>query len=234
MVIGKGLISITFQLKYGHDSSFLIFASGVSNSKCIDENQYNRERKLLQETIIKYPDAHFVYFSTCSVYDTSLSSSRYVIHKLEMENIVSSNATTFSIFRVSNLVGQSSNPNTMINFFINHITTGQHFEVWKNTNRNLLDVEDMALLVNGILENKYKTNSIINIAHKVSYSTPEIVNLISEYCGKSGNYTVVNKGSSYQIDLSEINEFIMKLPSEALEKNYLSFLLNKYYAVFKV
>jgi len=233
MVIGKGLIAKIFQSKYGYDSSFIIFASGVSNSTCIDETEYDRERTLLMKTISNNTNAHLVYFSTCSIYDSSLSNSRYVLHNLEMENIINSNAKLFSIFRVSNLVGKSSNPNTMINFFIEKITTGQHFEVWKNSNRNLIDVDDMALLVNAILDKKFKTNSIINIAHPIDYSISEIVNIITEFCGKSGNYTVVNKGRSYVIDLSEISDFNLQLPTAAFGKNYLSFLLNKYYAEFK-
>ena len=121
----------------------------------------------------------------------------------------------------------------MINFFIEKITTGQHFEVWKKSNRNLIDVDDMALLVNAILDKKFKTNSIINIAHPIDYSISEIVNIITEFCGKSGNYTVVNRGSSYVIDLSEISDFKLQLPTAAFGKNYLSFLLNKYYTEFK-
>ena len=58
------------------------FASGVSNSKCEDETQYDREYKLLLE---QPKDKHLVYFSSLSIYR---SNNRYNKHKKAMEQAV--------------------------------------------------------------------------------------------------------------------------------------------------
>src|ERR1022692_2990056 len=108
MVVGNGMVAKRFK-DYGTDENFLIFASGVANSKSTNEDDYKREFNLLQENINNNKDKTLVYFSTTSVNDPSELSSRYVAHKLNIERFIESNVKSYIIFRVSNLVGRSSN-----------------------------------------------------------------------------------------------------------------------------
>lgn len=51
MVIGNGMIAQRFA-SYKHNDDYVIFASGVSNSRMKDDVAYEREIKLLADTII--------------------------------------------------------------------------------------------------------------------------------------------------------------------------------------
>lgn len=67
---------------YSQKDDFIIFASGVSNSKNSDLTAYQREAALLEKLIAEYPGKTLVYFSTCSLYDPGEKGSLYYLHKL--------------------------------------------------------------------------------------------------------------------------------------------------------
>jgi hypothetical protein len=75
MIIGKGSIASILQDR----DDLVFFASGVSNSTCTDENEYEREFNLLK-TI--QTDQHVVYFSNLGVY---YKNDRYTQHKIDIE-----------------------------------------------------------------------------------------------------------------------------------------------------
>lgn len=91
----------------------LFFASGVSDSSCTDEEQYQREIDLLLEQ----PRAsHLVYFSSLGVLD---GNSRYYRHKRDMEVMVKTNFPKNTIIRLGN-ISFGDNPNTLINYLRAH------------------------------------------------------------------------------------------------------------------
>jgi hypothetical protein len=122
MIVGNGDIA-TFIKNGGLDrDDLLFFASGVSNSGCIDESEYEREAHLICD---QKANKHIVYFSSLSVY---YSDSRYTKHKREMEEMVKAMFNKFTIVRIGNITW-GSNPNTILNFFRRKIKNGEPFEV---------------------------------------------------------------------------------------------------------
>ena len=107
MVVGNGDIAGVLP-----ESDLLFFASGVSNSQCEDEAEYQREIDLLLEQ-----DAlqHIVYFSSLSIF---YSGTRYARHKLEMEKRVK-RFPSWTIIRIGNLTW-GNNPHTLINYLHAH------------------------------------------------------------------------------------------------------------------
>ena len=114
MIIGNGLIASLF--KENDLKNVMFFASGVSNSMETRKEEFLREENLIHKTISENPDTIFVYFSTCSIYDSSKTGSDYVLHKLKMEQIVKNSCTDYLILRVSNAVGNGGNPNLLMNY----------------------------------------------------------------------------------------------------------------------
>ncbi len=55
MVIGNGLIGCIFS-SFTKNDEIIIFASGVSNSKESNKNEFDREEKLLKTTISENPE----------------------------------------------------------------------------------------------------------------------------------------------------------------------------------
>ena len=227
MVIGTGMIGKRFEA-YQNDDRFVIFASGVSNSKNRIDAAYNREIQSLKQTIEEQQQKIFVYFSTCSLYDPEEENTPYVAHKKNVEHIVQSSCQRFRIFRVSNLVGRSNNPNTVLNFFVYHIRNQINFDLWSNASRNLLDIDDMYSIVDYILRGELHTNAVTNIANPSSYKVTEIVAAIEKRWQVQANYVPIPKGSTFNIDISAISEIIkqLKIPFPG---DYLAKLLEKYY-----
>ena len=227
MVIGNGMVAKRFE-SYKTNDQFLIFASGVSNSKNINPAAYERELILLQKAIKENPEKILVYFSTCSIYDPGEENSKYVLHKRTIEDLVQKQQEQFYIFRVSNLVGRSENRNTILNFYVYHILNGINFDLWTNAIRNLIDIDDMYRIVDHILKNRVDQNKIINIANEGSYTTTEIITTIETFLDTRANYIPIAKGNAFIIDASATKAIINELDIH-FEKDYLTNLLRKYY-----
>lgn len=228
MVIGSGMIGKRFA-PYQLNDAFVIFASGVSNSKNIDDNAYQREKELLQSVIQENAEKTLVYFSTCSVYDPDEQTSKYVLHKKNMETLIQENCNQFHIFRVSNLVGISNNPNTVLNFFIQHIQHKINFDLWCNATRNLLDIDDMYRIVDHILQNRLYLCKVVNVANPVTHYVKEIIAAIESLWNIKANYIPIEKGSRFTIDVTAITPIIHELGIR-FERDYLTILLQKYYS----
>lgn len=227
MVIGNGLVAKIFET-YKEKNNIIIFASGVSNSKSNDANAYKREIDLIKQTVESYPTFTFVYFSTCSIYDPSEANSSYVIHKLRIEKLIKESNISYYIFRVSNLVGITKNEYTIINYLINNIQNETAFELWKNATRNLLDVVDMYKMVDAIINAKSTLNKTINVANPTSYLVSDIVNTIEKLSHKKANYTLVEKGISFNIEVLDCADILQNLHIN-FDENYLTNLLAKYF-----
>ncbi len=227
MVIGNGMLAKCF-MEYETDNSVLLFCSGVSNSLCIEKSEYGREFLLLKEILSKNSDKLFVYFSTCSIEDDSLSENMYIKHKIELENYIKSNAKSFLIARLSNVVGVSKNNHTILNFFYNSISKGLAFDLWVNSYRNMIDVSHVKEIVSFIIGNNLYTNKTINIANKVSVSSLSIVEKIERFLNVKAKYNLIGKGAKFNIDISEIEPILLKLNMNFTE-NYIESLLKKYY-----
>jgi nucleoside-diphosphate-sugar epimerase len=227
MVIGNGMIARKFET-YNSDDRFIIFASGVSNSKNSDNRAYAREIALLKITMQAHKEKILVYFSTCSFYDPEEMNSRYVQHKKEIEDLIQTSHPHYYIFRASNVSGRSGNPNTILNFFVYHIIHAINFDLWVNTTRNLIDIDDMFRVVNHLLQKKILANSIINIANPFNYTVLDIVKTIETFLGIQASFIPIQKGGNFSIDTSTIAPILKELDIN-FGDNYLINLLRKYY-----
>lgn len=227
MVIGNGMIAQRFE-DYSADNDFAIFASGVSDSTTTEAAAFLREENLLRHTIQANPEKTLVYFSTCSIYDPSMRTSGYVLHKLKMEALITTNAKNHLIFRVSNPIGKTKNTHTVFNFFIQHILEKTPFTVWKYASRNLLDIDDMYAICDHILKKCLFENSVVNIANPFNYPVTTIVAAIENHFHAKGIYTFAEKGSSPLIDTTAIEPLFNEL-NISFNELYLPGLLDKYF-----
>lgn len=109
MIIGKG--DIASVLKDRKDRTF--FASGVSNSAETRKSEYEREVKLL---VKQDQTKKLVYFSSLGVFNTN---TKYMHHKIKMEEIVIDLFPWYTIVRLGN-IDWGTNPNTLINHLKAH------------------------------------------------------------------------------------------------------------------
>jgi hypothetical protein len=113
MIIGKGNIAKVLEDR----EDVIFFASGVSNSSCIDEKEYKREFNLLKTISEKN---HIVYFSNLKIY---YEENRYAQHKREIEEYIRNNYKSYTIVRIE-VCEWVKTPNTILNFFKTQLSQG--------------------------------------------------------------------------------------------------------------
>ncbi len=225
MVVGTGLIAKAFD-EYQLNESIVIFASGVSNSKEISKEAFLRERNLLLSYLENYGSSkYFVYFSTCSIYDTYIPHSNYTKHKINMEQLIKQRAKQYYIFRLPQVLGVN-NQTQLVGFLYNAIKSKKYFDLY-DIERNIIDIDDVRLIVNNVIKsNKYK-NIVMNLANTSNIKVLDLVKIIEKMCHKKANYHIVKKEGSFYIDVSQMKSLICN--SEIFTKNYIESRLKKYY-----
>ena len=225
MIVGNGLIANLF--RENDRENVVFFASGVSNSLETDKSAFQREENLIRKTIKENPNKIFIYFSTCSIYDSSKNGSSYVNHKLKMEQIVEELANQFLILRVSNAVGKGGNPNLLMNYLVNAFHQEKEITVHTLATRNLIDADDVKnITLKFINENSF--NKIINVAYLENFSTKEILEILEKHFNKTAKTYLVKSGQSYLISIPEAEAYFAenKLTEK---KEYLLRIIKRYY-----
>ena len=222
MIIGRGLIANLFT-EIDLDE-VVFFASGVSNSSETRKGEFLREQNLVEDTLASNPEKLFVYFSTCSIYDSSKYNSLYVLHKLHIEEIIKQKAKHFLILRVSNAVGRGGNPNLLMNYISRQILNDQELVVHQQATRNLIDVEDVKNITMKYIASK-DWNKIINVAYTENFNILEIIEVFEQILFKKANKNIENKGEHYSIDVHEL-DYEFELTSKEC---YLKNIIDKYY-----
>ena len=228
MIVGNGLLARS--LKEYDRPDFLFIAAGVSDSKCTDPLEFDRERELVKSSVQDHLEKTIIFFSTFSVNDPVMAESPYVKCKLELEDYVRRVSMKCLVIRISNLVGEGGNPMNIFNFFFNQIVSGNRFKLWANSRRNLIMEKDFVRILNYILDNELpeKLNKILNIVNIHSYSVMDIVTAIERHIDKKAVYDVVEIESIPQ----ETDEHSMKM-FELLQidtQNYLQRILEHYFS----
>jgi nucleoside-diphosphate-sugar epimerase len=222
MVYGNGLLGKAFK-KYENNPDICVHAAGVSNSSCQEQSEFFKDYNLLIETLQKHSNQKFLYFSSCSILDENLVESMYVQHKLKMEDLIKQHHKNYLIVRLPIVAGNTSNPNTLLNYLYNNIKTNNKFNIWKEAKRNIIDVEDIVNIVDNLLTNNTFNNCIINVANTHSYYIMDIVQAFEKLLNKIAIFDIINKKSSYDIDVSKTKHIVN------FENTYLYKTIEKYY-----
>ena len=226
MIIGNGLIASLFT--ECDQENIIFFASGVSNSLETKKEEFLREENLIKKTITENPNKVFIYFSTCSIYDSSKVESQYVLHKLKMEQIIIQLCPQYLILRLSNAVGNGGNPNLLMNYLVRSVKNKEIINVHTKATRNLIDVEDIKNITNQLIDKRY-FNKIINIAYPENYTIIEILEIMEKFYQTKLYLNLVKSGSGYAIDTHDVESYFIQ---HALtnKETYLHKILEKYYS----
>ena len=226
MIIGNGLIASLFT--DCDQENIIFFASGVSNSLETQKEEFLREENLIRKTITENPNKIFIYFSTCSIYDSSKAESQYVLHKLKIEQIIIQLCPQYLILRLSNAVGNGGNPNLLMNYLVRSVKNNEIINVHTKATRNLIDVEDIKNITNQLIDKQF-FNKIINIAYPENYTIIEILEIMEKFYQTKLYLNLVKSGSSYGIDTHDVESYFIQ---HALtnKETYLHKILEKYYS----
>lgn len=231
MVVGNGMIANAFS-DFKSDKSITIFASGVSNSKELNKKSFQREISLISEFInLKVP---FVYFSTSSIHDLSLRHSLYVNHKKNAEQFVSQSFEKYWIFRLPNVIGRTSNPHTMTNFFFNSITNHQELKIQSMAHRYFIDVDDVYKTLKKVICNNELDSGVYDLFYPRAFSVLELVHLMEVIVNRKAVYSVVDSNANlYNINVSSQLKPYLSF-DESLGVEYLRNVLEKHYKTISI
>ena len=221
MIVGNGLLAKAFE-QYKDIDSVLIFASGVSNSRELNDDSYTREFDLL--SAYKDTNKKLVYFSTTSVQDPSIQDSKYVQHKLKIENYISTSFKSYIIFRLPIVVGNNTNKNTFFNGFRNAILE-DNVHISKDATRYLIDVDDLVKYLPMVIDKE--TNIIMNVCFNNKTSVQHIASLMGKLMNRGFVEHIQEGGADYSPDN---RHFLSYIPANSvgLLEDYTYITLKKY------
>lgn len=226
-VIGSGLIGRTFQRV---DSGvpiepLIVIAAGVSDSRCIDEEEYTREYDLILKTCVD-ASVPVTYISSYSIHEQQTRSSMYIRNKLRCEQVVLKANRKNTILRLPNVVGTGGNQNNILQFLIEKIRSQSLFKLIEGVHRNFIDVEDIPKFLEFALTN-YPEDRVYEMVHPKSYSIMEVLKVLENYLGISAKKfeTVSQKENNYVMnhiaqEFYELQPGKIEDPLPALLKKY--------------
>lgn len=211
MIIGSGLLATSlkdyFDKVYLNHDNYLIFASGVSNSGENRDSEFEREINLLKQSVSKNIDRTIIYFSSSALVNEKNSELGYYKHKLKMENLISK-TNNFIILRLPQVIGDSSNKNTMLNFFISTIENDAKLYIKKNAYRYFVGIDDVASFLCLLIQNNIK-NIMFNFANPYRYRVVDVIRIISKVLNKNyTNFELIDETDGYVVDFTMMNEFL--------------------------
>ncbi len=216
MIIGSGLLATSLS-KLSHENS-VFFASGVSDSSQVNEIEFEREKELLVKSMKNTGTCEFFYFSTCSIFDPSLTQSRYIAHKKRMEDVVLSKPSG-RVIRLPNLVGPMGNPANLINYLTNSIKHGYPIEIQRHATRYLLGVDEMNTLFQAVVD--HGTQQLItSLTPPKNIKVTDIVSIIESILGIKAMSILAESGSPYEINFSDTQYFASRLGFEFSDHYY--------------
>ena len=206
-IIGNGQLAQAF--KNNKFSRTVIFASGVSNSSCQEEREFQREEILLLSTLQEHKDKKFIYFSSCALSADGYELNEYYLHKKKMENLIRNNSDNYYIFRIPQLFGCLIEHKTLINFIYKSIMNNNEFKVYNEAYRYVIEIEDVVKLVE-LYCSFSKSCTVFDLANPYRYRVLDIVKLFEKLLNKKAKYTIIEKEDKYILELSAEEEFISK------------------------
>ncbi|MEG3756710.1 hypothetical protein V5096_01980 [Pseudoalteromonas carrageenovora] len=208
MIVGNGQIAKAFE-SHAELSQFVIFASGVANSKCAEQSEFEREKSLLLKHLTTLNGRKIVYFSSCALSADNYPLTPYYQHKKNMESLIKNHTDDFYIFRVPQLFGPLKKHPTLINYLYFAIKEKCTFTIYDGAYRYIIELSDLVSIVMNYISTQ-PSGICLDVANNYLYSVLEIVQELEKLLSVQANYNITQLNDSYTIDLSLISQFISK------------------------
>jgi dTDP-4-dehydrorhamnose reductase len=201
MIIGRGLMAASLKDSDREDTIF--FCSGVSNSMETNPNEFIRELNLLSA---QDKTKRLVYFSTISIFNPSKKDSPYIKHKTAVEKYIANNFSSHIILRLPNMVGAGGNASNLFPYFLNAIFNRIEVVIFDKTYRDLLDVSDVPLIVDGLINKNY--SGTMNICVDNPPSVLDLYLYMCKLTGRAPFYRLEKGENPFYADNKEFNNFL--------------------------
>ena len=132
-IIGKGFIAKNlFRINsLIIKSKYTIYAAGISNSKIKSQKELSREVNMFKKFFIKNKNKKIIYISTADATNNLKNKSKYVKNKIKIEKFIIKESKNYLILRIPQIIGESKNKNTLINYFYYCIKNRKNWAAWQ-------------------------------------------------------------------------------------------------------
>ena len=127
------------------------------------------------------------------------------------------------------IIGYSSNKNTLINYFYNNIKKNKKIFINLGVERNILDIEDVTKVMKIILSDNNNNNRVVTLSNKYSVKPIEIANIFEKKLNKKAEITYVKTTKQKWLIKNAISLKLFSKAKVRFDKNYLLKKINKYY-----
>ena len=118
------------------------------------------------------------------------------------------------------IIGKNKNRNTLVNYFYYNIKNKKSFNLFKNTKRNFIEINDIVNILMEIVSNKI-TNRTINIASNNMTDVKDVVKIFEKILNKKAFEIIKNdKFINYRIDVRYIKK-LKSFKKLTFNENYL-------------
>ena len=228
-IIGSGFIAKSFKKKnnFFKKNKCILYAAGVSNSKNKDQKLFKKDFLRLKKTKNLAKNLKIIYISSCSITDPLRNLTPYIKRKIKNENYIKKNFNNYLIIRLPEIIGKNKNRNTLVNYFYYNIKNNKSFNLFKNTKRNFIEINDIVNILIEIVSNKI-TNRTINIASNNMTNVKDVVKIFEKILNKKACAIIKNdKFINYSIDIRYLKK-LKSFKKLTFNENYLINKLNRY------
>ena len=203
MIIGNGLLANS--LRNIDRETVTFFCSGVSNSGEQNPKAFEREYSLLCE---QEKNKLLCYFSTVSIFNPSKQNTPYILHKVHMERQIQALFPEHLIVRLPNMMGEGGNGSNLFPYFMRNIAEGKTVTIFDNTHRELMEVELLPAIVNGLLSGGFKGS--INAGFGDAPKVKEIYLHMCKLLEAEPNMKIEKGEDAYEVDYSDFTALMKK------------------------
>jgi len=222
-IVGNGLIARSLSPYATQHGRVVTFASGVSDSSCTNDRDFERERRMLNETLAEASSRGetIVYFSGAGALyghwehpalesELPQPQTAYGRHQLACEGMVATSRVPHLIVRLPNVVASAANPRQLVPNLVGQVLAGR-VQVHGRARRDLVDARDMARVVSELLD-LASGRGTVNVAS--GHSVP-VTAIVSETCvilGIDASIEIVDVGTPQQFDTSRLQGILGRDP----------------------
>ena len=215
MLLGSGLIARTFK-RVKIDNHSIIIAAGVSDSTCVSETEFYKEKKLIKASLQK--NKKIIYFSSQSCANEALKTP-YFTHKRNIERIILQYSPHNVVLRIPQIASCSGNPNNLIHSFYNLLVSEKVITCYDGVKRNLIKDIDLKEVYKHLI--KKNLSGILSFCSPYNYSPVEIINSMETVCKLKAKINIIHKNNPQDI-------FLCSKEFNGIEKNIFRSCRDKY------
>ncbi|HYP40115.1 MAG TPA: SDR family oxidoreductase [Chloroflexia bacterium] len=241
-ILGRGFIASNFACLSELHARTVLFAAGVSNSRCLDEAEFHREIVMLDDAIrhCRVNDLKLVYFSSSGlVYGgypgytqedgPSVPNTAYGKHKLAMERAIQASGVDYLILRLANVVGPDQKGHQLVPALYAQMQRGV-VVVWKGAHRDIIDIADVVRITERLLAQDV-SRQVLNVASGVSVPVEDIVAHLEASIGSPVTKQYIDCPDSYAVCIDKLKKTLgaANMDVFGFDTGYYKRVISKYY-----